>query len=48
MPCSARLSISSSSPLVKGTPSAVPWTSTNRPDDVITTFMSTSARLSSA
>jgi len=48
MPCSARLSISSSSPLVKGMPSAVPWTSMNRPEDVMTTFMSTSARLSSS
>ncbi len=32
---------------LNGAPSAVPWTSTNRPDDVMTTFMSTSARLSS-
>ena len=32
---------------LKGRPSAVPWTSTNRPDAVITTFMSTSARESS-
>jgi len=33
--------------VLNGIPSAVPWTSTNRPDDVITTFMSTSAWLSS-
>jgi hypothetical protein len=37
----------SSSPRLKGWPSAVPCTSTNRPSDVMTTFMSTSARLSS-
>ncbi len=38
---------SSSSPRVKAMPSAVPCTSTKRPDPVITTFMSTSARESS-
>src|SRR5205823_14156408 len=47
MPCSARPRRSSSSTLVKGMPSAVPWTSTKRPSEVITTFMSTSARTSS-
>ena len=47
MPCSARERRSSSSLLENALPSAVPWTSTNRPELVITTFMSTSAFTSS-
>ena len=44
MPPSARASSSSSSPRLKAMPSAVPCTSMKRPDSVMTTFMSTSAR----
>jgi len=47
MPASARPSNWSSSPRLKATPSAVPWTSMNLPSPVMTTFMSTSAEESS-
>src|SRR5829696_753786 len=47
IPVSARTSISTSSARLNARPSAVPCTSTKRPSDVMTTFMSTSARLSS-
>src|SRR5205085_4656203 len=47
MPCSASDSRSSSSALENALPSAVPWTSTKRPEVVMTTFMSTSAFTSS-
>src|SRR5205823_646802 len=47
-PSSASWSSVSSSLRLNGAPSAVPWTSTYRPADVMTTFMSTSARESSA
>ena len=47
MPSSANPSMSSSSLLAKGGPSAVPCTSTKRPEDVMTTLKSTSAAESS-
>ena len=47
IPAVARSSNSSSSARLNGAPSAVPWTSTKPPADVITTFMSVSARESS-
>src|SRR5699024_10317612 len=48
MPSAARVSSASSSARAKGTPSAVPCTSTNPPLPVITMFMSVSARTSSS
>src|SRR6478609_9573083 len=47
-PLIARSSIASSSARRNGAPSAVPWTSTNSPEPVRTTFMSVSARTSSS
>src|SRR5574343_695398 len=47
MPWVARASIASISARLKGTPSAVPWTSTKPPAPVITTFMSVSQAESS-